>query len=339
MNQALWIKKFGAPEVMEIAENKLLAPARDEVQVKVHYSGINFAEIVMRQGLYRDAPKGEFIPGYEFSGEVTAVGDAVSDFSVGDLVFGGSLFNGHQQYVTVPQDYVIKAWDGYSLEELAALPVSFITAYVALIEMAGIKEGDQVLIDCGTGGLGVLCYQLCHLVGAKPTGLTSSPEKKAFIESFGATALTHEEFHQGQNRYDMILNSQGGRSIHQHYRRLHQFGKIVCVGISSGIAPGGRNWWQVIKTIFSMPSFKIVNMFNHNRGVFALNALKIFDDHELAKKMIQSLNVLSDNEIRPVIGKIYNYQFAALAHEEIQARQLTGKALLSWVNEESEGEE
>ena len=54
MNQALWIKKFGAPEVLEIAENKLLAPARDEVQVKVYYSGINFAEIVMRQGLYRE---------------------------------------------------------------------------------------------------------------------------------------------------------------------------------------------------------------------------------------------------------------------------------------------
>jgi len=330
MNEALWIKKFGAPEVLEIAESKLLAPARDEVQVKVHYSGINFAEIVMRQGLYRDAPKGNFIPGYEFSGEVTAIGEDVSDFIVGDLVFGGSLFNGHQKYVTVPKDYVIKAWDGYSLEDLAALPVSFITAYAALIEMAGIKEGDEVLIDCGTGGLGVLCYQLCHLVGAKPTGLTSSSNKKTFIESLGAKALTHFEFEKRSNTYDMILNSQGGRSIQTHYQRLNQFGKIVCVGISSGIAPGGRNLWQVLKTIFSMPSFKIVQMFNHNRGVFALNALKIFDDHELAKKMIQSMHVLSDNGIRPMIGKIYSYQDAALAHEEIQGRQLTGKALLSW---------
>ena len=152
MNQALWIKKFGAPEVLEIAENKLLAPARDEVQVKVHYSGINFAEIVMRQGLYRDAPKGEFIPGYEFSGEVTAVGEEVRDFSVGDLVFGGSLFNGRQQYVTVPQDYVIKAWDGYSLEELAALPVSFITAYAALIEMAESKKETKFLLIAEQGG-------------------------------------------------------------------------------------------------------------------------------------------------------------------------------------------
>lgn len=339
MNHALWIKKFGPPEVLEIAESKLLAPARDEVQVKVHYSGINFAEIVMRQGLYRDAPKGEFIPGYEFSGQVTAVGEAVSEFSVGDYVFGGSLFNGHQQYVTVPQDYLMKAWDGYSLEELAALPVSFITAYAALIEMAAIKEGDEVLIDCGTGGLGVLCYRLCHLVGAKPTGLTSSSEKKAFIESFGATALTHQEFLSNNNRYDMILNSQGGRTIRDHYKRLNQFGKIVCVGISAGIAPGGRNLWKVLKTVFSMPSFKIVQMFNHNRGVFALNALKIFDDHELAKKMIQSMSILSDNDVRPVIGKVYNYQFAHLAHEEIQDRRLTGKAILSWVNEDGEIEE
>ena len=151
MNQALWIKKFGAPNVLEIDESKLLAPARDEVQIKVHYSGINFAEIVMRQGLYRDAPKGEFIPGYEFSGEVVSVGEEVTDFMPGDLVFGGSLFNGHQKFVTVPQDYVIKAWDGYSLEELAALPVSFITAYAALIEMAAIKEGDEVLFGKYSG--------------------------------------------------------------------------------------------------------------------------------------------------------------------------------------------
>ena len=331
MNQALWIKKFGPPNVLQIAENKILAPARDEIQIKVHYSGINFAEIVMRQGLYRDAPKGHFIPGYEFSGEVTAIGESVRDFSVGDLVFGGSLFNGHQQYVTVPQDYVLKAWDGYSMEELAAMPVSFITAYAALIEMAAIKEGDHVLIDCGTGGLGVLSYHLCHLMGANVTGLTSSPSKKQFIESFGATALTHDEFSQQKNKYDMILNSQGGKSIREHYHRLNQFGKIVCVGISAGIAPGGRNLWQVIKTIFSMPTFKIVQMFNYNRGVFALNALKIFDDQRLSKKMIQSMNLLSDNQIRPVIGHIYSYQDVAQAHADLQARSLMGKALLKWI--------
>ena len=331
MNEALWIKKFGAPEVLEISESKLLAPARDEVQVKVHYSGINFAEIVMRQGLYRDAPKGDFIPGYEFSGEVTAIGEEVREFSVGDLVFGGSLFNGHQQFVTVPQDYVLKAWDGFSMKELAALPVSFITAYAALIEMAAIKEGDEVLIDCGTGGLGVLCYQLCHLVGARPSGLTSSESKKAFIESLGATALTHDEFLSSTKTYDMILNSQGGKTIREHYKRLNQFGKIVSVGISAGIAPGGRNLWQVLKTVFSMPSFKIVQMFNHNRGVFALNALKIFDDPSLSKKMIQAMHILSDNEIRPVIGGVYSYKDADKAHTDLQHRRLTGKALLEWI--------
>ena len=193
-----------------------------------------------------------------------------------------------------------------------------------------MKTGDEVLIDCGTGGLGVLAYQICHLVGAHPTGLTSSTQKKEFIESFDARALTHDEFNSEKVKYDVILNSQGGSSINQHYERLNQFGKIVCVGISSGIAPGGRDLWRVIKTIFSMPKFKIVRMFNHNRGVFALNALKIFDNHQLAKKMIQSMSVLSDNGIKPVIGQIYDYREAARAHEDLQARRLTGKALLRW---------
>ena len=331
MNQALWIKKFGAPDVLQIDESKLLAPARDEVQIKVYYSGINFAEIVMRQGLYRDAPKGSFIPGYEFSGEVTAIGESVEKFKVGDLVFGGSLFHAHQQYVTVTQDYVIKAWDNFSMEELAALPVSFITAYAALIEMAAIKSGDQVLVDCGTGGLGVLTYHLCELMGAHATGLTSSGHKKEFIESFGAKAMTHEEFRQSSCRYDAIINSQGGRTVLDHYRRLNQFGKIVCVGISAGIGPAGRNLWQVLKTVFTMPSFKVVQMFDHNKGVFALNALRIFNDHELAKKMIQSMNLLSENEIRPAIGKIYSFSEASTAHKDLQGRKLMGKALLKWI--------
>ena len=330
MNQAIWIKNFGPPEVLEISHSKLLAPARDEVQVKVEYSGINFAEIVMRQGLYQDAPKGDFIPGYEFSGEVSAVGQAVNDFQVGDKVFGGSLFNGHQKYVTVPRRFLLKAWPEYTMQELAALPVSFITAYAALIEMAAIKEGDEVLIDCGTGGLGVICYQLCHLVGANPTGLTSNESKKVFIESLGANALTHQEFLKSTQKYDVILNSQGGVTVKQHYGQLNQLGKIICVGISAGIAPGGRNWWQVFRTIFSMPKFNIVSMFKHNRGVFALNALKIFDNPQLAEKMIQSLQVLSDNQIKPVIGNVYDYREVIKAHQDLQMRRLTGKALLSW---------
>jgi NADPH:quinone reductase-like Zn-dependent oxidoreductase len=328
----IWIKKNGGPKSL-ILENKSSTTklSSHEIRIDVHFSGVNFADIMMRLGLYKDAPPKPFVPGYEVSGVVSEVGASVTRFQVGDLVCAGTIFGGYKSQIILPEHLALPKPSHLSLEEAAALPVAFITAHAALIDMGRIRAQDKVLIDCATGGLGTLMLQMLKNLGANTIGLTTSPEKKALIESFGAKAMTHEEFWaSSENRFDFILNSQGGSSVKRHYERLAPTGRVVCIGASSMISDGKRDFIKLIKTVLSMPKFHLISMFDKNRGVFALNALKLMEDEIYLKKMLQNFSLAEKMNIKPHIGKIISYKEAHLAHELIEKRKTTGKVLLSW---------
>ena len=107
---------------------------------------------------------------------------------------------------------ILKIPKGLNLAEAAALPVNYITSYIAFHEFGRVRKEDKVLIDCATGGVGVVFLQMCKQMGAQAYGLTSNPDKKSFIESFGAKAFTWEEFNKSnENEFDFILNSSGGK--------------------------------------------------------------------------------------------------------------------------------
>ena len=333
-NQSLWIKKFGAPSQLELGNSELESTVlgEEEVLIDVHFSGINFADIIMRQGLYKDAPKRPFVPGYEVSGIITNIGAKVSNFNVGDEVIAGSLFGGHTSKIKLPSWMVFKLPNNLSLKEGAALPVNFITSYVALYDMGRVRKGDNVVIDCATGGVGTIAMQMVKALGANAFGLTSSAAKKDFIRGYGAKALTHDEFFRDYKDFpfDFILNSQGGESVKKHFRYLGPTGRIVCLGISSGISKGKRNLLKVAKTVVQMPRFNLVSMFDKNKGVFALNALKLLENENYIKNIIDKFSLIDDLNLRPHIGKVFNYQEAWKAHEYIEDRKGLGKVLISW---------
>ncbi|MBI2522534.1 MAG: alcohol dehydrogenase catalytic domain-containing protein [Bdellovibrio sp.] len=334
MFQQIYIRKFGAPSVLSLEEGKEESTplASDEVSVEVHYSGINFADIVMRLGFYKDAPPKPFIPGYEFSGVITQIGSDVKQHKVGDRVYGGSVFGAYTSDIRVKSWMAIKLPDNFSLEEGASLPVAFITAYAALFEMARVRSGDKVLIDCASGGLGTLALKMLKAVGAEVTGLTSSNSKKNLIESLGARARTHGEFWQDaeDTRYDFILNSQGGSSIMRHYDRLGPTGRIVCLGLSEGIKGGGRHFLTIAKAAIQMPRFSVIKMFDKNRGVFALNALKLMEDSLYIRKNLEQFDKITQWNLKPIIGKIFPAKDVALAHQFIEEKRGQGKILLAW---------
>src|SRR3954471_23114193 len=182
MHRDIVIEKYGPASTLHLRDLVPREPADDEVAIDVAYSGINFADIQMRLGLYPDAPKKPFVPGYEVSGKVTAVGKSVDHVKVGDPVVAGTYFVGYASHVTLPARQVFKLPAGIDLEAGAALPVNYFTAQLALFEMARIRKGDRILIEPATGGVGVLAIQMARHVGAEVTGLTTSPHKKAFIE-------------------------------------------------------------------------------------------------------------------------------------------------------------
>ena len=182
-HQQIAIEKFGAASTLKLRDLAPRAPGDDEVAIDVAYSGVNFADIQMRLGFYPDAPKKPFVPGYEVSGTVTAVGkQRPATCRPAIAVVAGTYFGGYASHVTIPARQVFKLPTASISQAGAALPVNYFTAQLALFEMARVRNGDRVLIECATGGVGVLAIQMARHAGAEVTGLTTSPHKKDFIE-------------------------------------------------------------------------------------------------------------------------------------------------------------
>lgn len=323
------LPKNGNSKVFKVEEfNNIGHLESDEVIIEVAFSGINFADILMRLGLYPGAPKLPFTPGYEASGIITEVGKEVTDLKVGDRVFCGSYFGAYSSHLRLPSWQVLKINDEMSLEAAAGLPVSFITAYAALVENGGLKKGDKVLIDCGTGALGSMCFQLVKAFGAEGVGLTSSKVKKMVIEERGARAYTHEEFEKSDEKdFNIILNSLGGKSLSKNYKRLHPCGHLVGVGASSFFKDGKKSLLKAIKGLIQMPRFNIINLMNDNVSVSGINALNLFEHKEFLSGILKHH---SDFELNPDIDKVFACEDVSEAHEYIEQKKSRGKVLLKW---------
>jgi NADPH:quinone reductase-like Zn-dependent oxidoreductase len=327
--QAVLIDEFGdADKLKSIARQVSDDLKANEIRVEVHYSGINYADVVMRLGFYRDAPPKPFVPGYELSGVITAIGSDVTRFELGEHVMAGTRFGGYVNTIVLEDWQVIKMPSGLTLEEAAATPVNFITAYLALHEFGRIREGDKVLIDCATGGVGVFALQMAKQVGAQAIGLTSTKSKKEFIESYGATAYTHEEFAVSkENNFDFVLNASGGNSLKMQYQLLNKAGKLCCIGLQSGISEGKRNIFRFLKTALQMPKFNMIKLTMESRMVGGFNALKFFDDEAWMKKIIMRIE---QNQIKPFVGKVFDAADVTDAHHYLEMKKAKGKVLIKW---------
>jgi NADPH:quinone reductase-like Zn-dependent oxidoreductase len=323
------INKFGASKLLKV-ESKAISQklAAEDVHIEVHYSGINFADIMMRLGLYRDAPPKPFVPGYEFSGIIKKVGSKVINFKVGDKVLGGTRFGGYVSDLIIPSWQVVPLNKNLTLEQGAALPVNFITAYIALHEIGRIREGDKVLLDCATGGVGVLAIKMCVNAGATVIGLTTTPAKKAFIESLGGIAYTTEEFKtSGEKDFDYILNSSGGKSLKWHYELLAKSGKLTCIGLQSAINDGKSNMFKFIKIALQVPKFNMIKLTMESKCVSGFNALKYFEDEEWMKRTMAKI---ADTDLIPHVGQVFDAHEVSKAHEFLEQRKAKGKVLLNW---------
>lgn len=330
--QQIAIEKFGPASTLQLRELAPRPPGDDEVAIEVAYSGVNFADIQMRLGFYPDAPKKPFVPGYEVSGRITAVGKDVQDLAVGDQVIAGTYFGGYASHVTIPARQVFALPASVDLAHGAAIPVNYFTAQLALFEMARVRAGDRVLVECATGGVGVLAIQMARHAGAEVTGLTTSPHKKGFITELGATAYTRDEFRATESLrgYDMILNASGGAEIEWQRARLGITGRMVCLGMSSGVKDGKRDFLRIALAALRTPRISVLKLFDANTGIYALNALHVLRDPVWIEKLTRAMAGVEQMGLRPHVGKVFPAQDASAAHAFLETKQATGKVLLRW---------
>src|SRR5712664_103911 len=187
--KAITIVSFGGLEGLEIRDMPDVPPATlDRVRVRVRAAGLNRADILQRLGRY-PAPPGypQDIPGIEFAGEVSEVGDEVRTWKVGDRVFGIIGGGGQAQYVTVPENTLAPIPPNLDWAEAAAVPEVFMTAHDALFTQCGLQMGERVLIHAAGSGVGTAASQLVRAAGAIAYGTSRTADKLEKAKEFGLT--------------------------------------------------------------------------------------------------------------------------------------------------------
>jgi NADPH:quinone reductase-like Zn-dependent oxidoreductase len=332
------ITRYGAPDVLTLREQPTPAPAAGEVRIAVHAAGVNFADVLARIGLYPDAPKPPVVVGYEVAGVVEAVAPDVSGTHVGDRVVALTRFGGYSTHVVVPAGFVFPLPEGLSDAEGAALPVNYLTAFIALYKLANIAAGETVLVHGAGGGVGVAATQLARLRRATIIG-TASAAKHHALRAFGVDHLidyrtddVSREVRRitGSRGVDVVLDPLGGKSFEASYRLLAPLGRLIVYGVSSVASGERRSWWRAARAVMQMRSFKPLSLINHNRGVFGLNLAHLWDERaQLAAAMQMLLPEVAAGRLQPVIARTFPLELAAEAHRYLQSRANIGKVVLT----------
>lgn len=336
----IWIDKFGAPDVLRLKEAPDPTPAAGEVRIRVAASGVNFADIMGRMGLYPDLPPIPVVPGYEVAGRIDAVGAGVDETWIGRDVVAMTRFGGYADVVCAPQAQVFARPEGLSAVDAAAIPVNYVTAWQLVVVMGALKQGETVLVHSAGGGVGIAATQIAKHIGATVIG-TASAGKHAYLRDNGVDHVidyTREDFEKrtreitGGRGVELVLDAVGGESFKKGYRVLAPTGRLGMFGASSMAQGRTRNPLALLKFAASMPwlQFNPVSLMNDNKGAFGVNVGHMWNEiPRVAGWMTGILDLWGKGVVRPQIAKTFSFAQAAQAHEFIQSRSNVGKVVLT----------
>ena len=337
--KAVWIPKFGKPDVLEVRRKEDPSPGPGEVRIRVRASGINFAEIMARQGLYQDAPPPPMVVGYEVSGVIDAVGEGVVDRSEGQRVIALTRFGGYADTVCVDAEQCYAMPEGMSFEEGAAIPVNYLTAYHMLFNVFRVRAGDHVLIHQAAGGVGTAASQLCRSVGGVSSYGTASKSKHDYVRENGcdhpidyhSVDYAEEIMKLTDGRgVDVVLDALGGSDWKKGYSLLRPGGLLIPFGWANMAKYGKRRMTHVLGQFSRMPWWTPVRLMQDNKGVAGVNMGHLWDERELARGAFTALlKLYEDGAIKPHVDRTFPFEQAAEAHAYIEAGQNLGKVLLT----------
>ena len=340
--RAVVITKTGGPEVLRVEERPDPPVGSGEIRIAVKASGINFADLMARSGVYPDAPSPPSVVGYEVAGEVESVGDGVDEFKPGDRVLAGTRFGGYAELVSVPTNQAYPLQKKLSFEQGAAVPVNYATAYAALVIMGGLREGDRALIQAAAGGVGIAGTQIAKSIGAEVFGTASSSKHDAIREQGVDHPIDYrnQDFEAEVMRItagegvDVVIDAIGPSSFRKSYRALRTGGRLIMYGASELQTGETRDLRAVARGLVRMPGatmpwWKSMAVMNENKGVFGLNMLKWWDTEKSLDRALEPLREgLDKGRLVPVVAEAFPFDRAADAHRFIAERRNVGKVVL-----------
>lgn len=322
--RAVVLHSYGGPEVLTIEEVADPIPGPDEVLVQVAATALNRADLLQRMGLYPDPRRVQpEIPGLEFAGTVVGRGERATMWQMGDRVMGIEAGGAYAEKICTHERQLMAVPAALSLEEAAAIPEVFLTAWDALVVQGGLTSGRWALVHAGASGVGTASIQIAKAIGAR-IAVTCSAGKAELCRSLGADLVIDRSPNDWSSQvstavpggFDAILDVVGGEEIDRNLQAVAQRGTIVQVGlmgggsvpVNVGLLMGKRAHW-IGTTLRARPIEEKVALTRR----FAAEVLPLFEDGRL----------------RPVIDCRFPLEEIAAAHELMAANANAGKIVIT----------
>jgi len=315
------------------------APLPGEIQVDVRACGINFADTIVRRGLYA-AARGKYpiCPGLEFSGIVRGVGEGVTDSGPGQRVFGVSRFGGYTTAINSPREYLWPLPDHWDFNRGATFPVAYLTAYYGLYPVGHLVKEDVVLVHSAAGGVGAALLHLLKINGNRTVGVVGQSEKVPFAKGAGATSVIDkssqnlwskaEEF--CPEGFDLILDANGASTLKGSYNHLKPSGRLLIYGFASMLSHSGRkNYFKLLWTYLRTPRFSPLDLTGANKTISGFNLIYLFDRVTLFREIVETLLTSeSTGKLPPMPITPFPFEDVAGAHRAIESGKSVGKLVL-----------
>jgi len=335
--RAIVTTRNGDVGVMKVEPRPDPVPSQGQVVVRVKAAGLNFADILARQGLYPDGPPKPCVMGYEVSGIVESVGEGADRNLIGKAVIAMCRFNGQAELVAVSSAQIFGKPESLSFEQAAAIPVNYLTAWALLVSMGGLKKDEAVLIHNAGGGVGLAALDIAKHIGAKTFG-TASGSKHEFLRQRGLDhAIDYRkqdwlpvliDLTQGKG-VELVIDPLGGDSWKKSYRALRSTGRMGVFGMSVASASGIRGKLRALKAVAQMPRFNPLALMNRNKGVFGLNLGHMWGEGEKVRVWTREImGGVAEGWIQPYVDRAFPFDQIADAHRYLEERKNTGKVVL-----------
>lgn len=340
--RAYYLTKFGAADrAFQLQERPNPVPKAHEVGIEVEAFGLNFADVMARQGLYQDCPPLPAVIGYEVVGRVAQVGAEVQTLKVGDRVVALTRFGGYADYAVADARATVRIPDDMNACIATAIATQYGTAYYCAEEAVRLHAGEHVLVQAAAGGVGTALVQMAKNHGCVVYGTAGSESKMQYLRDLGVdypinynTTDFYDYIRQqrGDKGVDVIFDSLGGSAVRRGIKLLSKGGgRIVCYGAAS--RSGGK--WGFLSTLKLGLGFGITSpipFLLNSQGLIGVNMLRIADNHPetLQRCMSNVVDQILAGKLKPTIGGEFKHTELAKAHDFLGGRQSVGKIAVYW---------
>ena len=338
--QAVVLKGKGKSiEAFEIREVDLPALKPDEILIKNEAFGLNYADVMARNGLYKDAPPMPCVIGYESVGTVEKIGDDVDESILGKRVLAFCRFGAYGRHVITKSNAAFEI-GALPSQEVLALCTQAVTAYYMTDILSPIRKGDKVLVHAAAGGVGTILIQLAKRKGSIVIAKVGNAKKVDLVKELGADHVINYRANDYSTELinilkgdtiDISYNAVGGATFKKDWKLLGAGGRLFIFG-GAALSGGKFGLLSALNFLRKMGLIIPAGLMMSSRSILGVNMLKIADHHPLImnEALRETIQLYKNQKIKVCVGGVFPASEIDKAHDLLESGNSTGKISVVW---------